>query len=157
MFSDLDRGCRYRFRYPSANYAGARQRMEQRRLLIEEVRSIEARPLEPQTINLDPLLRRGKTLVTGIDLDKMERRSFYLESMADIAYDDAPDDSQKHRVFIFDPSGEVPPYRAYSTDDVALALAWIGRWERDHQGHVAVLWPVGAQSPVAVKPREVAA
>lgn len=146
MFSNFDRGLSYRFDYPSANYVGARKRMERRRLLIETVRDTSLEPIEQEAIDRDPQLQRGRLLVTGIDLDKMARRSFYLESMRDIGYDEP---TKQHRVYLFDPSGEVPPFVAYASDDLGEALAWIERWERDPNGHSAVLWPVGAAPPAS--------
>jgi hypothetical protein len=73
------------FLYPAANYRGACERLEPRRLAVEEVRDLTATPLDPLTFVLDPQLRRGRVLVTGIDLDKCERRSFYMESMREVA------------------------------------------------------------------------
>lgn len=66
--------------YPAANYYGVRLRYEPRRLLVESVRVIRNEPLEAETLELDPMLRRGRVLVTGMDLDKHAERSFYLES-----------------------------------------------------------------------------
>ena len=55
--------------------------MEERRLLVESVRDTESEPLVDETLNSNPFIKRGRWLVTGIDLDKMEERSFYVESM----------------------------------------------------------------------------
>lgn len=154
MFPEVDCGLRYRFRYPRHNYRGVRRDLDARRVLVEEVRRLDQQPLELVTLELDPLLERGRVLVTGIDLDKMARRSFYLESMADIEHDSGPDENQRHRVYVFDPSGEVPPLLAFASDEISQAMVWVAQWERDHQGHVAVLWPVGAAPPMSVRPRE---
>lgn len=66
--------------YPAANYYGVRLRYEPRRLLVESVRVLRNEPLEAETLELDPMLIRGRVLVTGIDLDKNAERTFYLES-----------------------------------------------------------------------------
>lgn len=71
----------YEFLYPAANYLQARQRLDRRRLRVESIRDLRQQPLDPQTIELDPMLNRGRTLVTGWDLDKDAERTFYLESM----------------------------------------------------------------------------
>ncbi len=84
MLSLFDEGLCVTFDYPAANYQGVRPRWERRRLLVERVRSLDAEPLSPVTQAIDPHLKRGKTLVVGRDLDKAEKRSFYLESMRDI-------------------------------------------------------------------------
>jgi hypothetical protein len=80
----LRAGSLIEFEYPAANYHAARTRWEQRRLRIDRVRDVVEEPLDPLTTTLDPHLRRGQHLVTGLDLDKGEERSFYLESMREI-------------------------------------------------------------------------
>ena len=55
--------------------------MEERRLLVERVRDTETEQLVEETLNSNPFIKRGRWLVTGLDLDKMEERSFYVESM----------------------------------------------------------------------------
>jgi hypothetical protein len=71
-----------RFDYPRHNYRGIPKRPETRRLLITQPpRDTHETPLDPFTIESNPLLNRGRWLVTGLDLDKWETRTFYLESM----------------------------------------------------------------------------
>lgn len=72
------------FDYPAANYRGISPRYERRTLLVEELRDCGCQPLSPVTYQLDPLLNRGRTLVRGVDLDKCEKRCFYVESMRDL-------------------------------------------------------------------------
>ena len=55
--------------------------MEERRILVEQVRDTELEPVDEETSNSNPFIKRGRWLVTGVDLDKMEERSFYVESM----------------------------------------------------------------------------
>lgn len=71
--------------YPAANYYGVRLRYEPRRLLVESVRVIRHEPIEAETLELDPMLKRGRVLITGLDLDKNAERSFYLESFVGLS------------------------------------------------------------------------
>lgn len=74
-------GHSYRFLYPSINFECLISEMEERRILVERVRDTDLEPLVDETLNSNPFIKRGRWLVTGIDLDKMEERSFYVESM----------------------------------------------------------------------------
>ena len=69
-------GRSYRFLYPSINFDCLVSGMEERRLLVERVRDTELEPLLEENLNSNPFIKRGRWLVTGIDLDKMEERSF---------------------------------------------------------------------------------
>lgn len=86
MFSEIDCGAVISFEYPAANYQGVRPRWEARKLLVERVRRLDSEPLDPVTTVLEPQLKRGKTLVTGRDLNKGQERSFYAESMRDVTF-----------------------------------------------------------------------
>ena len=77
-------GCAYSFLYPAHNFAGILSPLEPRRLMVTAVRDTQHNPLDVATFNLQPLLKRGRWLVTGIDLDKDEERSFYVDSMLSI-------------------------------------------------------------------------
>ena len=74
-------GRSYRFLYPAINFECLLSGMEERRILVERVRDTELEPLVEETVNSNPFIKRGRWLVTGIDLDKMEERSCYVESM----------------------------------------------------------------------------
>jgi len=74
-------GRSYRFLYPAINFKCLISGMEERRVLVERVRDTSSEPLDDETLNSNPFISRGRWLVTGIDLDKMEERSFYVESM----------------------------------------------------------------------------
>lgn len=74
-------GCAYSFDYPSHNFRGIHSNLERRRLLVLSVRDTTRQPLEAATHSLQPLLHRGRYLVTGHDLDKKSERTFYAESM----------------------------------------------------------------------------
>ena len=80
----LAAGVRLRFEYPAANYLGVPPRWEPRQVFVERVRVLDAEPLDPLTIPRNPLLDRGRVLVTGRDIDKGEERSFYVESMREV-------------------------------------------------------------------------
>jgi len=71
----------YRFDYPKYNFHQVLSLMLLRRLFVESIRDVTKDHLDPKTTEIQPLLQRGQWLVTGIDLDKGEERSFYLESM----------------------------------------------------------------------------
>lgn len=77
-------GVRLRFEYPAANYLGVPPRWESRQLFVERVRLLDAAPLDLLTIPRNPLLDRGRVLVTGKDIDKGAERSFYVESMRNV-------------------------------------------------------------------------
>jgi len=74
-------GRSYRFLYPSINFGCLVSGMDERKILVERVRDTEMEPLDDETLDSNPFIKRGRWLVTGIDLDKMEERSFYVESM----------------------------------------------------------------------------
>lgn len=74
-------GCVYLFQYPRHNFHGVMGRLENRQIRVESIRDLTIDPIERITFEFQPLLKRGRTLVTGHDLDKDAERSFYLESM----------------------------------------------------------------------------
>ena len=75
-------GRSYRFLYPSINFKCLIMcGLQERRILVERIRDTESEPLVEETVNSNPFIKRGRWLVTGIDLDKLEERSFYVESM----------------------------------------------------------------------------
>jgi hypothetical protein len=80
------------FRYPRYNLAveGIPRRTETRRIRVERVRDVEAEPLDPMTLALSPLQRRGRYLITGFDDDRHAERSFYFEAMQDVRVVDSP-------------------------------------------------------------------
>lgn len=66
------------FYYPVLNEIGKRRRTEKRRVKVESIRDLVKEPLTLADIIRRPFVRRGRFLVTGLDLDKGSRRSFYL-------------------------------------------------------------------------------
>jgi hypothetical protein len=77
-------GTAIEFLYPAANYRRVRPRWERRRIRIDGVRRLADSPLDPLTLELEPELWRGETLVRGLDLDKGQERSFYVERMREV-------------------------------------------------------------------------
>ena len=143
MLATIERGTVIEFEYPAANYAGVRQRLEHRRLRIDQVRELAAQPLEAVTINMDPLLRRGATLLTGMDLDKRAERSFYLESMQGVhlaEVKERPGGSSRFRVMLFeaDEGGAEPAFEADSIDEV---LSWAEEWLKEPLGLAVAIQP----------------
>ena len=78
-------GRAYSFDYPRHNFDGVLSKLERRRIKVESIRDLREDPLERITFEIQPLLRRGRLLITGIDLDKGQERSFYLTSMKSVA------------------------------------------------------------------------
>lgn len=74
-------GRSYRFLYPSINFDCLISGLEERRIFVQHVRDTESESLDEETLASHPFTKRGRWLVTGIDLDKHEERSFYVESM----------------------------------------------------------------------------
>jgi hypothetical protein len=132
MNTELKKGSVVRFDYPAANFACVRRpRLEPRRLRIERIRNVEEEPLDPVTLELEPARLRGTVLLSGLDLDKGESRSFWLESMQNvepIEWDEGPQE-----VVLLDNDGSDPEvvYRAEST---AIALQWAAGWLNNPMG-----------------------
>jgi len=80
----LQPGRAYSFHYPRHNYRLLPTTTELRRIVVHAIRDMTREPLDGTTPALNPLVLRGRWLVTGIDLDKDVERSFYHESMKDI-------------------------------------------------------------------------
>lgn len=77
-------GRAYSFYYPRHNYLQTPPSTELRRIIVGMVRDTHCQPLDRITESLNPFLVRGRWLVSGIDLDKEQERSFYVESMTKI-------------------------------------------------------------------------
>lgn len=77
----LQYGHDYSFLYPRHNFHGIVSRLEPRRIRVESIRDLDEDPLDPETSTIQPLVRRSRWLVTGLDLDKNAERSFYVDSM----------------------------------------------------------------------------
>jgi len=73
------------FDYPLANRLGLPLAYLTRRIVVTDVRDVLRRPLTPAAVELVPLVRRGRWLITGYDLDRRAERSFYWEAMRHVA------------------------------------------------------------------------
>lgn len=73
----------YRFLYPAINFECLRlfAPLLERQCLVSRVRDTAVDPLAEETLNLRPYTCRGRFLVTGVDLEKIQERSFYVDSM----------------------------------------------------------------------------
>jgi hypothetical protein len=71
----------YSFQYPRHNFHGVLSPLEPRRIQVESVRDLVKEPIERQTFDVQPLLKRSRYLVTGVDLEKQAKRSFYVDAM----------------------------------------------------------------------------
>lgn len=69
------------FEYPAHNRWGIPLEFREREITVTAVRDLRADPLDVEAVIRDPLRRRGSVLITGIDQDLQESRSFWLESM----------------------------------------------------------------------------
>jgi hypothetical protein len=83
-------GHSYMFDFPRHNFFGVLSRLESRRLKVEKIRDLKSDPLDRVTVDIQPLLRRGRFMAIGEDLDTGEERSFYIESMRNITEIAAP-------------------------------------------------------------------
>lgn len=77
-------GTEIEFDYPRHNFHGVLSKQERRRVRVTAVRDLKCSPLESQTRQMQPMLRRARWLVVGEDLDKGQERSFYICSMANL-------------------------------------------------------------------------
>lgn len=80
----LQIGRDYLFGYPRHNFHGVASALEWRRVRVTAIRDLVESPLDPLTTTIQPLVKRGRYLVTGLDLDKNVERSFYLDSMVNL-------------------------------------------------------------------------
>ena len=55
--------------------------MVERQFLVSQIRDTVVEPLDEETLSLHPYTNRGRFLATGVDLEKIEERSFYVDSM----------------------------------------------------------------------------
>lgn len=79
------------FSYPRHNYRGVPGYREKRRVAVDKIRIVAEEPLATLTSERNPLLLRGSVLIIGMDLDKLERRSFYLESCEELEIEGGDD------------------------------------------------------------------
>jgi hypothetical protein len=73
-------GSRIELSYPESTLIDAVTRLRRRRIEVNHVRDLVCDPLTPEEFLRRPLIRRSRWLVTGIDLETMRVRQFYLGS-----------------------------------------------------------------------------
>ena len=73
----------YRFLYSAINFECLKlfSPLVERQFLVAQIRDTVLEPLEEETLSLHPYTCRGRFLVTGVDLEKIEERTFYVDSM----------------------------------------------------------------------------
>jgi hypothetical protein len=138
----LETGMLIEFEYPAANFRGVRPRWERRRLRVDRVRAINTEPLAPLTLELEPLLSRGKVLVTGLDLDKGRERSFYAEQMREVREcEHLP--LEPHVVVLLDDSSDSSPELVHAATCGDEAIAFAREWLREALGFTVGIRRVG--------------
>lgn len=93
------------FEYPERNLIGVPATWRRRVILVEFVHDMVVTPIDPRAVELRPLIRRGRHLVVGYDLDAGRSRSFYREAMRHVR---RPSWLQ---LALFDPCEEEPRLR----------------------------------------------
>lgn len=87
----LEAGNVVEFWYPRHNFEGTNRSCKERRIIVvERVRDLREEPLCELTLQQHASLRRGSLLVIGLDLQKNETRSFYVESMTRLRLAEQP-------------------------------------------------------------------
>ena len=89
-FRTLLPGHAYRFLYPAINFECLRlfSPLKERRVFVSRIRDTVAEPLADETLTTHPYTDRSRWLVTGLDLERFEERSFYVHAM--VAVDEIP-------------------------------------------------------------------
>ncbi len=98
----IEVGSVIQFEYPDHNFKELPKQPERRRLLVQDIRDTEERPIQPGTVAADPLRDRGRFLIEGTCLEKLETRHFYLERMSQVEVIEV-DDLQTLRLGLYDP------------------------------------------------------
>jgi|GEM_PF-2237978 len=75
------RGQLLEFEYPERNLIGVPTVWKRRTILVESIHDMAVTAIDPRAVELRPLIRRGRHLVVGYDLDAGRTRMFYREAM----------------------------------------------------------------------------
>jgi hypothetical protein len=70
------RGDLLEFEYPERNQIGVRVVWRRRTILVESVHDMAVTAIDPRAVQLRPLIRRGRHLVIGYDLEVGQMRRF---------------------------------------------------------------------------------
>lgn len=100
-----ERGELLEFEYPERNLIGVPVVWRRRTVLVEAIHDMARTAIDPRAVEIRPLIRRGRHLVVGYDLDTGRRRQFYREAMRHV----------RRRTWLqlalFDPCEECPRLR----------------------------------------------
>lgn len=89
----------YEFNYPLENRDTFQLRYQRRRFKVFRIRDLQDEPLLKATLSNNPSLRRARYLLCGMDLDLVEFRQFYVDSMAGVV----PSHGPFYRVGVYEP------------------------------------------------------
>jgi hypothetical protein len=131
----FDRGKVLRFDYPAANFEGVKPRLERRHLLVAAVRNPAEQPLSEEAVKENPLLKRDGELVTGLDLDKGQYRSFWSGSMVDVV--EVQEYPAEFEVVLCE--SESSPEVVAKAATLHVALTWLQEWIKDPLGLIVGL------------------
>jgi hypothetical protein len=129
------RGNILRFDYPASNHQGVKPRMERRHLLINCCRNPAEHPISERALQEDPLLNRAGELVSGLDLDKAQHRSFWSGAMQNV--ERIEEYTCPYEVVLCD--DESSPEVVAKAPTLPVALTWLQEWMRDPLGFVVGL------------------
>jgi hypothetical protein len=96
------RGEVLQFEYPEKNLVTQRPVWQPRCIVVEDIIDTTMSPIPSRWFLRRPLIRRGRHLVVGCDLDKGERRQFYLCAMRGVEH------SHWLSLALYDPCTEDP-------------------------------------------------
>lgn len=135
MVAIVQRGKMYQWQYPAANYNGVPPRWETRHGICESIRDLAEQPIADWALQENPLLMRDGQLITFLDLDKGQYRSFYSGSMKDLVEIDAYTGPFEVVLCEQDSSPEV----VAKAPTLQVAMAWLQEWIRDPLGLIVGL------------------
>ena len=124
------RGDLLEFEYPERNLIGVPAVWRRRTILVESVHDTAVTAIDPRAVQLRPLIRRGRHLVVGYDLDAGGIRQFYREAMRHVRR------QTWLQLALFDPCEERPRLRrphgpfAPTTKDRLFLAEVIGHFNR---------------------------
>lgn len=100
-----ERGELLEFEYPERNLIGVPVVWRRRTILFECVHDMAMAAIDPRAVQLRPLVRRGRHLVIGFDLERGGTRQFYREAMRHVRKRTWP------QLALFDPCADRPRLR----------------------------------------------
>ena len=142
-----ERGELLRFSYPERNRLGICPLWKPRTIVVESLTDTLREPIDPLAVEIEPLTRRGRWLVTGWDVELGAQRSFYWEAMRGV------ESAAWLALSVYDPCGADPcPLRPRGlfapTQRDRLFLADVLRRFRRRTAKRRDLWMNAAVFPV---------